>query len=346
MKLHVSRWLGPVVIGFFMAGCGGGQPASTSTAPAAPKVATSAERVAWYQNCWSLFNTKSWDTFKGCYADDVESVQKDVTMLTAKNPAEVLTAVQQFTTGFPDVTGSPQLILTSGDTVFGMYLIAGTNTGPMKGLDGKEAAPTNKKVGYLVGHVVQGNAAGDKAIKESMYQDNGTVMAQLGANPAPGRPLMTAGVASPVIVAATGSDTERMNAATFRAQADLFNKHDLAGTSSYNAPDAVFHDMTQPADMDAKANAAMVKGFFTAFPDATLTLPTVWSAGDYVVAEGVFTGTNNAAYLPMGIRKATKKAVSVPFVEVTKFEGGKVKEDWLFFDSMVFASQLGLLTVP
>ncbi|MEQ1756750.1 MAG: ester cyclase [Vicinamibacterales bacterium] len=344
MTRQLSRWFGlVVVVGVVAAGCGGSQPATTEQAPAAPKVATSAERVAWYQNCWSLFNSKSWEAFKGCYADEIESVQKDMTMATAKGPDAVLASSQQFATAVPDLKGALQLVLTSGDTIASLALMTGTNSGPLKGADGKETPATNKPIGYLMAHIVQGNAAGDKAIKEASYQDNGTFMNQLGLSPAPGRPLTTTGVASPVIVAATGSETERANAAAYRAQLEMFNKHDIPGIESFNAPDVVFHDQTQPKDLDSKGNSALIQGLFTAFPDAMLTLTSVWGAGDYTVAEGTFAGTNTAAYRPMGISKATGKAATVPFIEIVKWEGGKLKENWFIIDAMIFPAQLGLL---
>src|SRR5262249_32597223 len=138
------------------------------------------------------------------------------------------------------------------------------------------------------------------------------------------------------------SDTEMKNVEAYRASAEAFNKHDVKAVASYNAPDAVFHDMTQPKDMDAKANTAMLNDFFKGFPDAHLTFTSVFGAGDYTVARGTFEGTNAGAMPSMGIKKATGKPVKVQFVEIGKFENGKTKEDWLFFDGMAFGSQLGL----
>jgi predicted ester cyclase len=68
----------------------------------------------------------------------------------------------------------------------------------------------------------------------------------------------------------------------------------------------------------------------------------MWGAGDYVVTEGTFGGTNKGAMPAMGIKKATGKSVKVRFVEITRIEAGKIKEDWLVFDSLAFATQLGL----
>ena len=82
---------------------------------------------------------------------------------------------------------------------------------------------------------------------------------------------------------------------------------------------------------------------FAAFPDAKVATTSVWGAGDYVVVAGRFEGTNSGPFAAMGVKKATGKPVAVRFVEITKWQGGKVKEDWLFYDGMAFAGQLGLL---
>lgn len=41
--------------------------------------------------------------------------------------------------------------------------------------------------------------------------------------------------------------------------------------------------------------------------------------------------------------KKTSKKVSLPFFEIDRFDGGKIKEAWLFFDGITFASQLGMI---
>ena len=77
--------------------------------------------------------------------------------------------------------------------------------------------------------------------------------------------------------------------------------------------------------------------------NSQLTVDAVWGAGDYIAARGIFEGTNTGASPSMGIKKATGKPVQSHFLEISKYENGKIKEDWLIFDSMAFAAQLGLL---
>ena len=204
---------------------------------------------------------------------------------------------------------------------------------------GKPIAPTNKKIGYVMGLVV--DLADGAVANERQYADNTTMLAQLGVIKAPSRPVMAASGA-PTVVVSTGSDAERANVETFRANMAAFNAHDQKALASMNAADGVFHDYTQAKDMDSKANITGLVELFKGFPDAMLEAASMWGAGDYVVTEGTFSGTNKGAVPMMGIKKPTGKAAKVRFLEITKIEGGKVKEDWLVFDSLAFAAQLGL----
>jgi hypothetical protein len=44
----------------------------------------------------------------------------------------------------------------------------------------------------------------------------------------------------------------------------------------------------------------------------------------------------------MGLKKASNKPVSVRYLDITRWVGGKLKEEWLFYDGMAMARQLGL----
>lgn len=218
-----------------------------------------------------------------------------------------------------------------------------THTGPLASPDGKSLPATNKPVGFLQAHWIQTDAIGNKVVKEAFYSDSGTLMAQLGVNPAPARPVMTSAVASPTVAIAGGSPAEQRNVDAFKAQIAAFNAHDAKGSTGDVAPDAVFRDVSAPKDQSAKENIAGAAEMFKAFPDAKLVPSSIWGAGDYVVVVGRFQGTNTGPFPMMGIKKATGKAAGVGYLEIARYENGKVKEDSLFDNGMAFASQLGLM---
>jgi predicted ester cyclase len=325
--------------------CGGAPPQEQmgGAARSATKVLTSAERAAWYQECWAHFNGRAWAQFRACYADTVESDQVDSGHPVAKGIESAMAVDMGFAEAFPDIKGTGELILVKGDTILSVYVLNGTHTGSLLGPDGTSIPATNKPVGFYQAHLVQTDASGSKVLKEQFYSDSGTMMAQLGLNPMPARPVATSKSAAPTVVVAAGTPAELSNVDLLRAQMAAYNSHDAKGVGAYNAPDLVYHDMTMPADQTAKESYASTVEFFNAFPDAKLAPASVWGAGSYAVVTGRFEGTNTGPMPAMGIKKPTGKAVSIRYLDITRWEGGKLKEEWLFYDGMAMARQLGLL---
>jgi predicted ester cyclase len=326
------------------AGCGGSQPRQeTPEAPLAPATPTAAERAAWYQDCWTQFNNKAWDAFRACYAESAESEQVDSGQPAAMGADAVVAAHKAFTEAFPDVKGTGNLILVSGDAILSIYTLNGTHSGPLAGPNGQSIPATGKPIGFLQAHLLQTDSSGKRVAKEQFYSDSGTMLAQLGLNPNPARPVATAAAAAPTVVIAEGTPAELSNVDAARAQLAAFNSHDAKGIVAFNAPDVILREAASPKDTTVSESLAGALDMFAAFPDAKLVTSSVWGAGDYVVVAGRFEGTNTGPFAAMGVRKATGKPVAVRFVEITKWQNGKVKEDWLFYDGMSFAGQLGLL---
>ena len=211
---------------------------------------------------------------------------------------------------------------------------------------------TNKKFGLLFGHYIESGppaqsqnvqdvARSIRLVKEFGAMDGGTLASQLGLSKNPSRPVVDKGEAMPKIVVAKNDETEMKNVEADKAQFDAFNKHDLSLMDSYVADDVVFHDMTGPKDVNKKENSNSNKQFLNAFSDAKLSMSSMWGAGDYVAIVGTFDGTNDGDFPAMKLKKTDKK-VSLPFIEIDRLEGGKLKEGWLIFDTVSFASQLGI----
>jgi len=341
-KMGEQMSVAVVVLTAMIGACGMPGPDETSQTTETPAPPTTAARVAFYQDCWNLFNTKAWDQFAACYTADAESENVDSGMPAARGTEAVLKGAKDFVAAFPDISGSLQLVVAGDQEIAALGLLTGTHTGPLPG--GPEPIPaTNKPIGLMMGHVVVADGTSSAIARELIYNENGTMMAQLGLSPAPARPVMTSGVATPVVVIASGSETEAANVDAMRAQFDRLNAHDVPGLLSYNADTVVFHSLPDPADTTGADFAARVEGYFAGFPDVKVTIESIFGAGDYVVVRGVFEGTNTGAAPTMGITSPTGKAVNVHFLEFTRMENGKVVEDWLIYDGMAFATQLGMM---
>jgi predicted ester cyclase len=314
--------------------------------PAAPPPATADERAKWFKDCWTLFNTKDWNKFPGCYAENASSEQVDMGMPALVGRANVIEKnAKIFATAFPDLVGENELTIVSGNDILSVVLLKGTHKGALPGPQG-EIPPTNKKIGYLAVQHIQTTADGRSIAKERFIYDGGTFMSQLGLSPMPARKPLEQGWAEKPSLISSGSEAEKANLAVLGAYTAAFNKHDAAALAATVTDDVTFSDLSAPADRVGKkevtkSNEEMLKGF----PDAKIDQTGAWAAGDYVISTGRFSGTNSGDMPSMKLKK-TGKPVNVEYYMVTKVAGGKVKSNWLFSNGMAFAGQLGLLPPP
>jgi hypothetical protein len=310
--------------------------------PPPPPPKTPAEMAQRYQDCWGFFNAQKWDDFKGCYAKDAVSTQPGLGAPDVTGADAILASVQAQGAAFPDQNGTLQLVLQNGGHTAAVAIIAGTNTGPMKTPQGDVPA-TKKKFSLVFGHEVDFDPSGTMAAHEIAYGDVGTMLAQLGVMKGmPMRPLAKAWAKTPEVVIAKDDDAEKANVEAVNAFVDTFNKHDLKAFGAALAKKTVWSDYGAPKDLDTKGAIADAKTFWAAFSDVKITPDSVWGAGDYVVLNGTMSGTNDGNAPQMHLKK-TGKSFTSPFLQIFKLEGGKVSRTWIFFQTIGFATQLGLV---
>jgi predicted ester cyclase len=128
---------------------------------------------------------------------------------------------------------------------------------------------------------------------------------------------------------------------------ELFNKHDIDGLVEIYADNA---ELRGPGGMTFKGKdeiAKFTRGWVQGFPDCLTTTTNVIEAGNYIVEEGVFTGTHTGVFpTPMGDIPPTNKKVEGPYVDVFEIRDGKVVSDRLTFDRLQLMEQLGLVPQP
>jgi len=126
-----------------------------------------------------------------------------------------------------------------------------------------------------------------------------------------------------------------------------FNAHDIDGLMGMYGTDAVFNG---PGGMELKGIGPIkefTKSWFQGFPDATIRTDNLIEAGDTIVQEGVFIGTQTGIFpTPMGDIPPTGKRVEGKFVDVYVIKDGKIVSDRLLFDRLDLMEQLGLAPVP
>jgi ketosteroid isomerase-like protein len=326
-----------------VAACTAPAPPPSPTPPPTPAPLTAEQAVDLYKKCWGYVNEKNWDAFQNCYTTDAVKDMADSGQPPAQGRAGAVAAVKAGVAPYPDVHGDLQLVIHSGNRIVGVALWKGTNTAPTPLPDGKEAPATGKKFGLLIAHSAEFDA-GRTAVKADVdWIETGTLAGQLGQSKAKVRPVMETGAAEPVVAIGTGTEAESANTAAVQLLFENINKRDLAAFEGQLADAYVLHEVGLPADTNKKQSIASTKELLKAFGDAKITPSEVFAAGAYVVAIGTLEGTNDGAWPAMGIPKKTGKPVKLRFLEVFRLDGGKVVEDWLFYNGPAMAGQLGLM---
>jgi predicted ester cyclase len=258
-------------------------------------------------------------------------------------PDAIIGYHQAIATAFPDRKGDVEVTLVNGHNAATFALLTGTNSGPMKTPTGEMPA-TNKKIGMQVAHAVHFTDDGKAADKEWFYQDMGEMMGQLGVSKAPVRAAVDKPWHDNEVVVAKDDDTEKKNVAVAQQMLDAFNKHDSKALAETLDDKIVWSEQGMAKDWTSKAEAVKAhEGLFKAFSDVKLTADTAWGAGDYVVAQGTFSGTNDGPAPEMGIAKPTKKPISVKYMQLFKLKDGKIVNSWGYWNSAAMAQQLGMM---
>ena len=134
---------------------------------------------------------------------------------------------------------------------------------------------------------------------------------------------------------------------TYELQARAFNDHDIE-TFAGTLDEAVIQ--VAPGDMVFRGRAAVAEffgGWIEGFPDAHVEVTRVHEAGDVIVEEGIFTGTQNGVFrTPAGDVPPTGRSVRGAYIQVITFLDGRCIAANLMFDRLQLLEQLGLVPAP
>ena len=317
----------------------------TGSATEPPKPLTAAELTARYDECLGFWNENDWDKLKTCWAADASGDAPGSGTPPSVGTQAIVDATKDFKAGFPDMKGEPQLELVHGHDLVVVSLLTGTHTGPFSGPAG-EVTAMNQKIGFLSGQVQdlddQGNVKHDHE-----YYDSATMLGQLAPmKDHPVRPPQDKLAMPKEVVIAKNDAAEQANVATANEVVDAFNKHYAKALGAALTDDVVWSEQQNPKDWTKAEAVADAESGWKAFSDLKMVPTAMWAAGSYVVTVATIDGTNDGAMPEAGLKHATKKHVSLPYLAVQKIDGGKVKATWVFAQGMAMAVQLGLAPAP
>ncbi len=136
--------------------------------------------------------------------------------------------------------------------------------------------------------------------------------------------------------------SEADNLATFRRYVDeVFNAGNLAVVDEIFAPDYHSHH-NDPVALPPGPEG--VKQFVAAtrdgFPDLTMTLDDSFGSGDMIASRWTLRGTNSNTWFG---NPATDKFADWAGVVISRFENGKIAEEWFNFDQLRLLQMLGII---
>src|SRR6185295_13766919 len=184
-----------------------------------------------------------------------------------------------------------------------------------------------------------------KAQHEWDFLDYGTLMAHLGANPMPARPVLENYWPEKVVVIAKNDDAEKKNIEAWNKGLEHFNAHDQKAMEADFPDDLSWVEVAFAKDQTKKEMLKGLAEFQKGFSDMKIQTTGVWAAGDYVVVTGRLSGTNDGEVKSMKLKKTGKK-FDTSFMEDDKFKNGKPQTVWIFYDGMAFAKQMGMIPPP
>lgn len=112
----------------------------------------------------------------------------------------------------------------------------------------------------------------------------------------------------------------------------------------YLAPGYIGHDPSEPEPIrGAQGFRGQVEKYLAAFPDTRFTIDDQFADGDLVATRWTARGTHEGEIAGIS---PTGKEVTVTGLTFTRFEGGKVIEDWITWDTLGMLVQLGAVPVP
>jgi len=127
---------------------------------------------------------------------------------------------------------------------------------------------------------------------------------------------------------------------------DAFNAHDVNARLAVNSDDT---ELVMPGGMKLRGReqADVLRSFWEALPDATITWENHVESGSMIAGEGVITGTHSGPFrTPQGEISPSGRQVKLPYAFVRRVERGKIASEHLYFDQMEFLQQLGAMPQP
>jgi len=139
---------------------------------------------------------------------------------------------------------------------------------------------------------------------------------------------------------------EKNKATAMRYADEVWNKGDMAVADEILASNMIRHldSVPEGAIRGRDALKQYIMACRTAWPDIHVTVTDVIAKGDKGMARGVWSGTFTGKV--EGFPPPNGKEMVVGWMNMFRFAGGKIAEEWIFQEDLFMFSQMGMKLVP
>jgi len=134
--------------------------------------------------------------------------------------------------------------------------------------------------------------------------------------------------------------TEANKASNRRFYEEVINQKQLAVVDEVAGDNYLSHDFPPGLPPGREGLKVFISVFHAAFPDGHLTIDQMIAEGDTVATRLTFHGTHTGEF--QGIAPTGKK-VTIPAMDMARFESGKLVEHWGGPNQMSLLQQLGVI---
>ena len=125
------------------------------------------------------------------------------------------------------------------------------------------------------------------------------------------------------------------------------NRNDFSDAAEIFSPDVVTEAPGTGPLTGIEPFIGYGQAFLRAFPDGRIHRDRLVEAGDRIVVEGRYTGTNTGPLqTPAGELPATGRPLVMPFADSFRVVDGKIVEHRIYYDTAGMLAQLGLMPEP
>ena len=125
---------------------------------------------------------------------------------------------------------------------------------------------------------------------------------------------------------------------------EAFNEGNLGVMDEIFASDYVLHDPANPEEIRGpEGSKQFVQLYRSAFPDSHVTVEDQIAEGDEVVTRWTGRGTHQGELF--GVAPSGNQ-VELSGITISRFEGGKIAEDWTNSDTLGLMQQIGAVPSP